>query len=211
LLWAVVVLTVEVWFYAYRGIDYLMGYECYFYYVVPPLMGVAIAVGVGGRLGPVVEKLRERRPSRGVSAGLVFLSGAGCVLVFAAQASVDNTYRGDPALPRIAAVVHQSGLRRGRGVSVSLGTPGTLRADWVDVVGLLLAASRDGYQPCVANREWKFMMTGQYICSVSEAKERWEIAVFKSNVPIPHGSDVLFRDGSLEVFVPLPAPSVMGK
>ena len=211
LLWGVVVLTVEVWCYAYKAVDYFMSYECYFYYAIPALIGAALAVGVGGRFGPVLWELSAPRTRRSMSAGLVALSAASGVMVFAAQASTNNTYRGDHSLPRIAAAVHRSPLRKGKGVSVSLGPPGTRTADWVDVVGFLVAASREGYRPCVANPAWKFMMTGGYICSPSEARDRWEIAVDQSNVPIPRGATVLFRTTSVEVFVGRSAASGVEK
>ena len=200
----VVVMTIEVWCYAYKGIDYLnllpKGYECWFYYSIPALIVAALVVGVWGRFGPVLSKQTEQHMHRRMSWGPAVVSAGIGVIVFATQASTYNTYRGDPALPRIAAAVYQSPLRDGKGVSVSLGAPGAPTSDWEDVVGLLVAASREGYQPCVANAGWRFMMTSEYVCSPSETKDRWRIAVDESNVPIPRGARAVFRSTSVEVF-----------
>jgi hypothetical protein len=44
------------------------------------------------------------------------------------------------------------------------------------------------------------MMTSQYICTASQAKQRWRITVDKRTTPVPPGSQVIFRDGSTVVF-----------
>ena len=133
------------------------------------------------------------------------LCGGVALAAFATQASTYSPYKGDPALPRIAASIYHSARRDGRGVAVSLGPPGAPTADWPDVVGVLIAASREGYQPCVTNAAWKFMMTSQYICSSSQARCRWRISVDQSNVPIPNNASVLFRNAKVEVYTTAPS------
>ncbi len=201
LLASVVLTTIEVWWYAYRGIAYLTvlpkGYECYFYYSVPALTVVALLVEVSGRLGPVFTRRVPGHMARAVSWGLAVASAGTGIIVLATQASTYDVYRGDPALARIAAAVYQSPLRDGRGVSISPS------GDSTDVVGLLVAASREGYQPCVADTGWKVMMAG-YVCSPSEGKDRWRISVEKSTVPVPEDVRVVFRDASTEVLARFP-------
>jgi hypothetical protein len=202
----VVVLTVQTGLYAYRGVDFLsLNYTGYFYYSVPAVIVAILIVESLGRIAVVLERPGARhKHGRAMATPLALSAGLGLV-VFATQTSTLNTYWGEPSLPRVAAVIHDSPLRHGRGVAFSMAVVGKAPADWPDVVGLLVAASREGYQPCIADRSWQFVVTSQYICSKSGDGNRWTIAAQPSNVPVPSSATLVFRNTSVEVFT---APQV---
>ena len=72
LLAAVVVMTVEVWWYVYKGVDYLnvspKGYEGYFYYSVPALIVAALVVEA---CGYVEVAFSDRTARRRLASGAV--------------------------------------------------------------------------------------------------------------------------------------------
>ncbi len=201
LLVTVVIMTLEVAGYAYKGVDVLsLAYTGYFYYAVPPLIVAVLVMELGCKLR---EALTGWSPSWTIGVAMICVSTLVAlvgVYLLASQPSFYNSYRGDPALPSMAASVEHAKARQGRAVAIDLAAPGVLAADWPDVVGLLVAASRDGFQPCVANPSWKFMMTSQYICTAPQAKQRWRITVDTTTTPVPPGSQVIFRDHSTVVF-----------
>lgn len=209
LLVAVALLSLEVALYADRGVDYLsLTYTGYFYYSIPALVaGLLVAEGVAVIAHTMRRGARHRRSRSSLRPILVVATAAMGVAVLATQPSMYNSYRGDPALPRVAADVKASPLRMGRAVAITLGPVGYPTTDWPDVTGLLMAASRDGYQPCVANSAWRYVMTSQYICTTSQAEHRWTITVDQASVAVPPGALLVFRDVSLEVFQPPPARS----
>lgn len=188
------VLTLELAGYGWKGVDYLtFTYTGYFYYAVPPLFAAllcAIAlVWIVGRSSRAADK----RVHQTVTALVSILTAAaliGAVLPF----SFTNTYRGDPNLPRMASVIRTLAARRGKAVAVNLGTPGLPASDWPDVAGFLVAASRDGYQPCVTNPMWTFMFTRQYICSPAQTRARWAIRLDTTTTALPRHAHQIFRD-----------------
>jgi MFS family permease len=195
----VVIMTLQLGLYAYKGVDLLnLAYTGYFYYSVPTVIVATLVVETLCRLGELLATPQARHRQRRVMAAPVVLSAGFGIAVFATQTSTFNGYWGEPALPHIAAVIHDSRLRDGRGVAFSLG--GAV-GDWPDTVGVLVEASREGYQPCIANSFWKFVVTSQYICSPAQAKGRWRIVVEEASVPIPPGAAVVLRNASVEVYV----------
>jgi hypothetical protein len=209
----VVVMTIELWWYVYKGVDYLnvspKGYEGYFYCSVPALIVAALVVEAcgyfEGAFSPGTRPTLARQLPRQVPWAPLLLSCALAVAVIGTQTSTYNRYRGDPGLSRVAAALYHSELRKDRTVAFSLGRPAVPTSDWVDVVGLLVAASRDGYRPCVANAAWKFMVTAGYICSTTDAKNRWLITVKWSGAPIPARDVAVYRRGAVEVYSRAPA------
>jgi hypothetical protein len=128
LLVAVVIMTLEVTGYAFKGVDVLsLTYTGYFYYAVPPLI-VAVLVLEGGC--SLLAALAGRNPSW--STGVVMicvagLLGVGGMYLLVSQPSFYNPYRGDPALPSMAASVDHASARQGRDVAIDLAAPGCLR------------------------------------------------------------------------------------
>lgn len=204
LLIAVAVLSAEVALYADRGVDYLsLTYTGYFYYSIPALVvGSLVAEGAALTAEAMGGRSRHGHVGPRVQPALALSTAAVAVAVLATQASLYDGYRGDPALPRVAAAVWASPLRMGRAVAINLGPVGYPTSDWPDVTGLLMAASRDGYQPCVANPAWRYVMTSQYTCTAPQAEHRWTITVDQASVAVPPGAALVFRNSSLEVFQP---------
>ncbi len=191
---SVIVMTLEVALYAYKGVDLLnLAYTGYFYYSIPAAIVTTVLMEALGRLSDLRGSRTARRGMQRASlAAFILCAGVG-LAVFATQTSTLNTYWGEPSLPRIAAAIHDSPLRDGRGVALSLGNDGAVVADWPDAVGILIAASREDYQPCIANAAWQFVVTSQYICSPAEARDRWRIAVEQTNTPVPRDDPLVFR------------------
>ncbi len=201
LLGSVVVLSIEVAGYALKGVDQLsFVYTGYFYYSVPPIVLVVLVMQVCDRIREVSKTQMTPGTRHPVATAASVLSVFIVILIVATQGSFYNPYRGDPSLPSMAAAVQRSADQRHKAVAISLGVPGAPSADWPDVVGLLIAASRQGYQPCVANPSWTFMMTATYICTPTESAHRWDITVDTPSVPPPSGTTVIFRDSSTVVY-----------
>jgi hypothetical protein len=197
----VVILTLQMGLYAYKGVDFLnLTYTGYFYYSVPPVILATLLVEALGRFGAVLATPAARHKHRRLITIPVVGSAVLGILLFATRPSTLNTYWGEPALPHVASVIRDSSLRDGRTVAFSMNTVGTSGADWPDVVGLLVAASWEGYQPCIADDAWQFIVTSQYICTPTEEKHAWLITAELSSVRVPSGGTLVFRNTSVEVF-----------
>lgn len=199
LLVVVVVVSIEVVVYALRGVDDLSFlYTGYFYFTVPPLFVAVLVLELGCRIrgwhSASVRSWRRHRLRR--MAGV--LVGCGAVGLLLLVPSFENSYRGDQNLPLMASAVASNPAREGRGIAIDLSDPGSPTADWSDVVGLLVAASRRGFQPCVANARWTFMMTNDYICSPPAARARWRIDVEEAGVKL--GLPVVFHDETTTIY-----------
>lgn len=191
---AVVVMSVEVAVYGLKGVDQLtFVYTGYFYYAAPPLLLAVLIMEAGSQLRVAAAGRLSADQRRRSTQGVAVVAFVALVLVLASQASFYNSYRGDPNLPAMASTVQRASDERHEGVAISLGTPGP-SSDWPDVVGLLIAASRLGYEPCVDNPSWAFMMTSSNICTPSQAAHRWKITVSSESQPVPAGSATIFRD-----------------
>ena len=155
-------------------------------------VGSHLRVAAVGRLSADQQKR--------VTQGVAVVAFVVLALLLVDQTSFYNPYRGDPNLPAMASTVQRDSDARHEGVAINLGTVGGPSSDWPDIVGLLIAASRMGYQPCVDNPSWTFMMTSRYICTPSQAAHRWKITVSSESQPVPAGSATIFRDPSTVVY-----------
>jgi hypothetical protein len=202
----VVVMTLQTGLYAYKGVDFLnLAYTGYFYYSIPPvILAVLLAEGIG-RFSTIFSLREPRHKQHWVVSVPMVIAAAFGITVFATQTSAINIYWGEPALPHVAEAIHNSPLRHDRAVALSMGNVGDPLADWPDVVGLLVAASRVGYEPCVANPDWKFVVTSQYTCSSTQARSRWKLEVELTSDPVPSSSALVFRNTSIEVFTTPPS------
>ncbi len=198
---AVVVMSAEVVLYGLKGVDQLtLLYTAYFYYVVPPLLLAVLVMEAAGQLRMAAVGRLSADQGRAATQGVVVVAFVALVLVLSSQPSFYNSYRGDPNLPAMATAVQRGSDERHEDVAISMVGPGAPSSDWPDVVGLLVAASRSGYEPCVDNPSWAFMMTRSYICTPSQAAHRWKITVSSGSEPVPAGSATIFRDPSTVVY-----------
>lgn len=200
---AVVVISIEVAVYGLKGVDQLsLVYTGYFYYAIPPLLLTVLVMEVGSTLRTVAAvrlSAHQRKRSAQAIAAVAFVA---LLLVLVSQTSFYNPYRGDPNLPAMASALQHDSAQKHEGVAIDLGVVGAPTSDWPDVVGLLIAASRSGYEPCVDNPLWAFMMTSSYICTPSEAAHRWKITVSSQSqpAPVPAGSVAIFHDPTTVVY-----------
>jgi hypothetical protein len=171
-------------YYAMNGIDELSRhYEGYFYWSAPAITLLVIVLGV-------IEAVPLRL-------GTVIAGGA-VVLVLAALAVAPNTRTSttssDPAVPSsgqdtdaaLPGAVSTLAARAGGRMIV-------LRLDpqfWGDVTGLLVQAERTGVRACVANPEYTFIVTSQFICTQRDIADG---QVFWLRPAAPPGSTVLAR------------------
>jgi hypothetical protein len=185
--------------YAVVAIDELdpTGYYIgYFYWSAPAIMLLVAAFA-----------LAERLPS---ITGLVVAATAAvvaCAAFAVAPQTRTSTNHTDPAragsLPETvpslpAAVAAMAARADGRPIVLSL-----QHNAWPSMAGLLVQAERTGVTACVADPYWKFMVTGQFICTPAELANGVK---FSLDVPghVPHGVPVVFK---LPHAIVTPAPS----
>ena len=201
ILGAVVVMSIEVAAYGLKGVDELtLTYTGYFYYVVPPLLLSVLVMEVGSHLRMAATARLSAGQARRATWGFAALAVVVLVVLLVSEASFYNPYRGDPHLPAMARTVQRDAEAKHEAVAINLGTVGAPYSDWPDIVGLLVAASRTGYQPCVDNPGWAFMMTSQYICTPTQDAHRWKINVSSEQQTLPAGATTVFRDPSTVVY-----------
>jgi hypothetical protein len=171
-------------YYAMSGIDDLSRYyEGYFYWSAPVITLLVIVLGV-----------IEAMP---LPLGAVTAAGA-VLLVLAALAVAPetrtSTTSSDPAVPSsgqdtdaaLPGAVSTLAARSGGRMIV-------LRLDhqfWGDVTGFLVQAERTGVRACVANPEYTYIVTSQFICTQRDLADG---QVFWLLPAAPPGSTVLAR------------------
>jgi hypothetical protein len=145
--------TVAFGYYAAAGIDYLSEYYIgYFYWSVPFLMLMVIAVGL-------VQAVSHGNVPRQVAAAAVVGALVAVGLIPGMRISLRDN---DPALP--AAVAALAARGPGKPIVITLAQ----QRDWVDATGFLVQAERTGIPACVDQPSWTFMLTTQFICTASE-------------------------------------------
>ena len=203
LLAAVVLFTLELGAYAFKGVDFLgLTYTGYFYYTIPYLTFTVLVIEICSRMRfPTLRRIPFGVAELPTVWGLAALAIA-TASWSATRSSFYSAYRGDPNLPRMTAAVVNAPERQGRPVAIDLGDPSLFTSDWTDVDGLLISASRAGYFLCVANPAWEFMMTAQYICSTTTSAGAWHIDVEANTAPVPNGysRQPVFADETTQVF-----------
>jgi hypothetical protein len=198
---AVVVTSIVVALYGLKGVDQLtLTYTGYFYYVVPPLLLAVLVMEGCSHLRMAAAARLPRGQATRATWGVAAVAVAVLVLLLVSRASFYNPYRGDPHLPAMARTVERDAQAKHEAVAINLGAVGAPTSDWPDIVGLLIAASRMGYQPCVDNPGWAFMMTSTYICTPAQAAHRWKINVSSEPQTLPAGSATVFHDPSTVVY-----------
>ena len=167
------------------GIDVLDQYYIgYFYWSAPVIAALVIALSVTELLG------------RAGTAVAVIAAVAACAAFAVAPQTRLSTEHADPATPGTGPVTDPS-LPAGVAAiaRAAAGRPAVLAFDhnaWPAVTGVLVEAERTGVSACVADPNWAFMMTNQFICTPAELAGGRRFHVY---VPgqVPSGSRVLFR------------------
>jgi hypothetical protein len=171
-------------YYATSGIDNLSRhYEGYFYWSAPVIILLVIALGV-------VEAMPLRL-------GTV-IACAAVVLVFAALAVAPGTRTSTTSSdPAIASSGQDTDAALPGAVSTLAARSGgrmiVLRLDpqfWGDATGFLVQAERTGVRACVANPEYTFIVTSQFICT---GRDLADGRVYWLRPAAPPGSTVLAR------------------
>ena len=80
-------------------------------------------------------------------------------------------YSTDAMLP--AGVAAMGALAAGRTIVLTFPHNG-----WTTVTGILVQAERTGVKACVADRQWKFMMTSQFICTPAQLAGGYPMSVY---------------------------------
>jgi hypothetical protein len=171
-------------YYAMSGIDQLSRhYEGYFYWSAPVITLLVIVLG-----------LIEAMPLR---LGTVVACGA-VVLVFAALAVAPDTRTSTTSSdPALASSGQDTDAALPGAVSTLAARSGgrmiVLRLDpqfWGDATGFLVQAERTGVRACVANPEYTFIVTSQFICTERDLADG---RVYWLRPAAPPGSTVLAR------------------
>ncbi len=171
-------------YYAVSGIDsFSRHYEGYFYWSAPVITLLVIVLGV-------VEAMP-------LPLGAVAAAGAALLVLAAVAVAPDtrtSTTSSDPAVlssgqdtdAALPGAVSALAARSGGRMIV-------LRLDpqfWGDVTGFLVQAERTGVRACVANPEYTFIVTSQFICTRSDIADG---QVYWFRPAAPPGSTVLAR------------------
>jgi hypothetical protein len=171
-------------YYAMTGIDGLSRhYEGYFYWSAPVITLLVIVLGV-----------IEAMP---LPLGTIIAGGAVLVVLAALAVAPDtrtSTTSSDPAVPSsgqdtdaaLPGAVSTLAARSGGRMIV-------LRLDpqfWGDATGFLVQAERTGVRACVANPEYTFIVTSQFICTQRDIATG---QVYWLRPAAPPGSTVLAR------------------
>jgi hypothetical protein len=171
-------------YYAMSGIDELSRrYEGYFYWSAPVITVLVIVLGV-----------IEAMP---LPLGTIVAGGA-VVLVLAALAVAPETRTSTTSSdPAVASSGQDTDAALPGAVSALAARSGgrmiVLRLDpqfWGDATGLLVQAERTGVRACVANPEYTFIVTSQFICTQREIADG---QVYWLRPAAPPGSTVLAR------------------
>jgi hypothetical protein len=171
-------------YYAMSGIDELSRrYEGYFYWSAPVITVLVIVLGV-----------IEAMP---LPLGTIVAGGA-VVLVLAALAVAPDTRTSTTSSdPAVASSGQDTDAALPGAVSTLAARSGgrmiVLRLDpqfWGDATGFLVQAERTGVRACVANPEYAFIVTSQFICTQREIADG---QVYWLRPAAPPGSTVLAR------------------
>lgn len=144
-------------YYAFAGIDALTPdgyYMGYFYRSVPFLLLLVIAVGI-------TEAIPRRLALALAAAGSV----AALVATGFAPGLRSSMHDNNEALP--GAVTALASRGPGKAIVISLAQHDL----WISATGFLVQAERTGVRACLAQHQWKFIVTSQFICTPHDLKD----------------------------------------
>jgi hypothetical protein len=180
--------TVLLLVFADRGIDNLgpspAYYVCYFYWSAPAIMLLVVGLAAA-----------EALPSAVSIPAAAVVAVVACVAFGLAPATstLFHSTDSDPALPHAVSAL----AARSAGQPIVI----RLRHDaWGVVAGFLVQAERSNVRACVADPNWTFMMTRQFICTPRELAQGAAYA-FLPATQAPAGTPVVVRLGAGSVIV----------
>ena len=194
--------------YAAVGIDALSQYYIgYFYWSAPVIVVLASVLAA-------LEALPSRAtgsalPTRGLALptrivpswtglGIAAVAAVAACAAFAmAPQTRTSTDHADPANPASTSSTVDPALPAGvaRLAALAAGRPIVLRFThdaWPAMTGVLVQAQRSGVRACVADPNWKFMVTSQFICTPAELTDGRVFGLYPPG-PVPRGIPVVFQ------------------
>ena len=179
--------------YAAVGIDALNQYYIgYFYWSAPVIALLVIALSGSELLASAAPRLRALAGTS-VAAAAAVAACAGFAVAPQTRLSLDHVDPAapdsgpiaDPSLP--AGVARIAGLAAGRPAVLSVAS-----GAWPAVTGILVEAERTGVRACVADPNWGFMMTSQFICTRTELASGYLLHVYVPGT-VPATAHVVVR------------------
>ncbi len=174
--------------YAAVGVDQISDYYAgFFYWSAPALTVLAIALAA-------IELLPGRIAAVAALAAAVAAAAAFAV---APLTRFDLLHIDPLAAPGTSGRVTDPTLGPGAAflAKEADGRPLVLRIGsgaWPAITGLLVQAERTGVTACVANPNWAFMVTEQFICTPAELRAGDHFTVYQPG-PVPSGVTVVYR------------------
>jgi len=173
--------------YAKDAADSLTNYYIGYFYWTAPLLAVLVIVLAATELVP----------------GRVAAVAATCAAVAAAAAFAVapltrfDLAHVDPETPAATGIVTDPTLGPGTAFLARQadGRPLVFRFEngaWPAITGLLVQAERTGVTACVADPNWEFMVTEQFICTPAELRDGASFFVYQPG-PVPSGITVVYR------------------
>jgi hypothetical protein len=182
------------------GIDTLSQYYIgYFYWSAPVIALLVSALAV-------LEALPSRAPGPAPGtriapswAGLgiaAVAAVAACAAFAMAPQTRTSTDHADPANPASTGPTVDPAMAAGvaRMAALAAGRPIVLRFThdaWPAMTGILVQAQRSGVRACVADPNWKFMVTSQFICTPAELADGRAFRLYPPGT-VPRGTPVVF-------------------
>jgi hypothetical protein len=182
------------------GIDTLSQYYIgYFYWSAPVIALLVSALAV-------LEALPSRAPGPAPGTRIVpswaglgiaaVAAVAACAAFAMAPQTRTSTDHADPANPASTGPTVDPAMPAGvaRMAALAAGRPVVLRFThdaWPAMTGILVQAQRSGVRACVADPNWKFMVTSQFICTPAELADGRAFRLYPPG-PVPRGMPVVF-------------------
>jgi hypothetical protein len=173
--------------YSAVGVDFLTDYYIgYFYWSAPLLVILAIALAATGLL-----------PRQVADVAAVAAAVAAATAFAVTPLTQFDLAHVDPETPSTTGPVTDPTLAAGTAALAAKadGRPLVFRFGnnaWPAITGLLVQSERTGVTACVADPNWAFMMTEQFICTPAELREGESFVVYPPG-PVPRGSTVVYR------------------
>jgi hypothetical protein len=183
--------------YAATGIDAVNQYYIgYFYWSAPVILILVLALA-GTEMLAARATGSGTAGARGVSGIAAALALAGCAAFALAPQTRLATNHADPGNPAATGPIADPSLPLGVAWigSLAAGHYAVLSFShdaWPAVTGILVQAERTGVPACVADPNWEFMMTSQFICTPAEILDGRRFSVW-TRAGVPRGMPVVFR------------------